>query len=111
MSELLEGSVRLGCFFGVLLLMAVWELQAPRRQLTVRKAPRWASNLGLVVLNSVLARLLVPLTTVSAALVAESRGWGVLHLVAWPAWVETILGVAALDFAIYLQHVLFHAVP
>lgn len=106
-----EAAVRLGCFAGVLVAMAVWELLAPRRHLTVRKTPRWASNLGLVVLNTITARLLIPVTAVAAAGLAESRGWGVLHVVDWPRWWEMLIAIAALDLAIYLQHVMFHAVP
>ncbi len=111
MSNEVEIAVRLGFFGGVLLVMTLWELFAPRRPLTVRKAPRWASNLGLVVLNVVLSRLLVPITAVAAAIFAQSRGWGVLHLIDWPSWVELALAVLAFDLAIYLQHVMFHAVP
>ena len=111
MSAQIEIAVRLGCFLGVLLIMALWEVASPRRPLTVRKAPRWASNLGLVAVNAVLARWLVPVTAVGAALVAQSRGWGLLHLVDWPIWLEIILAVLAFDLAIYLQHVMFHAVP
>jgi sterol desaturase/sphingolipid hydroxylase (fatty acid hydroxylase superfamily) len=111
MSAQIEIAVRLGCFLGVLLVMAIWEVLAPRRPLTVRKAPRWTSNLGLVVVNAVLARFLVPVTAVGAAILAESRGWGLLHLVDWPIWLEILLAVLAFDLAIYLQHVMFHAVP
>ncbi len=111
MSGPLEINVRLGFFLGVLFVMALWEVLAPRRSLTVRKGPRWASNLGLVALNAVLARWLVPITAVGAAIVAESRGWGLLHLVGWPAWLEAVLAILALDLTIYLQHVMFHAVP
>lgn len=111
MSEQLEITVRLAFFGGVLLVMTLWELLAPRRRLTVRKSPRWASNLGLVALNVVLARLLIPTTAVAAAFVAQSRGWGLLHLIDWPTWVEVVLAVLAFDLAIYLQHVMFHAVP
>lgn len=111
MSGQVEVSVRLGFFLGVLLVMALWEALAPRRALTVRKSPRWASNLGLVVLNGLLARFLVPITAVGAAIVAESRGWGLLHLVNWPNWLELVVAILALDLAIYLQHVMFHAVP
>ncbi|MES2793423.1 MAG: sterol desaturase family protein [Planctomycetota bacterium] len=111
MSGQLEITLRLGCFSGVLLLMALWEIFAPRRALTVRKAPRWASNLGLVVLNALLARWFVPITLVGAALVAESKGWGLLYLVDWPWWLEFAVAILALDLAIYLQHVMFHAVP
>ena len=71
-----EPLIRLGCFAGVLLLMALWEFLAPRRRLTVRRTGRWSSNLGLVALNSLAVRLLVPLGAVSAAVLAEERGWG-----------------------------------
>lgn len=111
MSNQMEVAVRLGCFLGVLLGMALWELFAPRRKLNVRKAPRWASNLGLVALNVILARVMIPITAVGAAMFAESRGWGLLHLVDWPNSLEIVAAVLALDLAIYLQHVLFHAVP
>lgn len=62
-------------------------------------------------MNVLLARIAVPVTAVSSAIIAEKRGWGLLHLVDWPDWLEVVLAVVALDFAIYLQHVLFHAVP
>jgi sterol desaturase/sphingolipid hydroxylase (fatty acid hydroxylase superfamily) len=106
-----EIAVRLGFFAGVLLLMTAWELLAPRRALTVRKTPRWASNLGLVGLNIVLARLVIPITAIGAAFGAERRGWGLLHLVEWPLWLEIVLAVIVFDLVIYLQHVMFHAVP
>jgi sterol desaturase/sphingolipid hydroxylase (fatty acid hydroxylase superfamily) len=111
MSESLEIAVRLGFFGGVLLVMSLWEVVAPLRQLTVRKGPRWASNFGLVAINVVLARLLVPITAVAGAVVAQSHQWGLLHQVDWPLWVEVVLAVLAFDLAIYLQHVMFHAVP
>lgn len=111
MSERVELAVRLGCFAAVLLAMALWQWLAPRRPLTVRKAPRWASNLALAVTNAVLARLLIPITAVGAAMFAEARDWGLLHLVEWPLWVEVVLAVFAFDLAIYLQHVMFHAIP
>jgi len=89
----------------------VWEVFLPRRSLAVRKPGRWASNLSLVVLNTVVARVLVPITAVAAALFTQSRGWGLLHLVEWPFWLEIVLAVLVFDLAIYLQHVMFHAVP
>lgn len=111
MTQQVEIAVRLGFFGGVLLVMALWELRAPRRPLAVLKAPRWASNLGLVALNTVAARLLIPITAVAAAMFAESHGWGLLHQVHWPLWLEVVLAILAFDLAIYLQHVMFHAVP
>ncbi len=43
-----EPLIRFGFFFGILILMAVWELLAPRRQLQTPKSMRWFSNLGIV---------------------------------------------------------------
>ncbi len=59
-----EPVIRLSFFLGVLLVMALWEWRAPRRALTVSKVWRWTSNLGIVVLNSLLLRLIFPATAV-----------------------------------------------
>ena len=91
--------------------MALWELMAPRRILTVRKIPRWGSNLGLVVFNTVLLRLFVPLNAVATAIAAEAGGWGLLNLTTWPPWLELLIAVMILDLAVFLQHVMFHFVP
>ena len=106
-----EPVVRLACFMGVLFLMAGWELMAPRRRPTMPRPVRWFSNLGLVVLDNLAVRLLVPAGAVGAAVLAEERGWGLLHNLPLPGWLAVVLTVVALDFVIYLQHVLFHAVP
>jgi sterol desaturase/sphingolipid hydroxylase (fatty acid hydroxylase superfamily) len=45
------------------------------------------------------------------ALIAQERSWGLLNWAEPPYWVAVVIGVALLDLAIYLQHVLFHAVP
>jgi len=106
-----EAIIRLICFGGVLFLMALWEALAPRRRLTQRRAVRWSSNLGLVVLNTVAARLVAPLGAVGVAVLAAEHGWGLFHLVAVPDWLAVVLAVVALDLAVYGQHVMFHAVP
>jgi sterol desaturase/sphingolipid hydroxylase (fatty acid hydroxylase superfamily) len=106
-----QSAIRLGCFASVLALMAAWEVLAPRRRPTTARPVRWVSNLGLVVLDTLAARLLLPLGAVGVALMAEEHGWGLFHNVTLPAWLIVVLSVVALDFAIYVQHVLFHAVP
>ncbi len=106
-----EVTVRLTGFFGVLGLMAVWETLAPRRTPTLSKTSRWPNNLGVVALNSVLLRLAFPAGAVGMALFAEQQGWGVLNHFPMPAGIEIVAAVMALDFAIYMQHVMFHAVP
>jgi sterol desaturase/sphingolipid hydroxylase (fatty acid hydroxylase superfamily) len=69
------------------------------------------SNLGVVALNTALLRLLFPAAAVGFALVGEERGWGLLDNVALPDWLAVLAAIIALDLAIYLQHVMFHAVP
>ena len=106
-----EVAIRLGVFIGVLAAVALAELAFPRRRLTVSKPRRWVSNLGIVFLNSALVRVLLPVTAAGFAVLAASRGWGVFNNVATPVWVAVAGSVVILDFAIYLQHVMFHAVP
>jgi len=106
-----ESAIRLGFFFGVLAVMALWEVAAPRRPAPLGRRARWPSNLGIVALNTLLLRLLLPVTAVGLALVGEREGWGLLHQVPLPAWLALLVAVVALDLVVYLQHVMFHAVP
>ncbi len=107
----LEESIRLGVFFGIFATMAVWELLAPRRALQQRKSMRWTNNLALTVLNGVLLRVIFPVAAIGVAGFAAERGMGVLNLVDVPYLWAIVLSVLALDLAIYLQHLMFHAVP
>ncbi len=106
-----EVAIRLGFFIGVLTIMALWEILAPRRALTTSKSWRWMSNLGIVFLNSFLLRLLFPVAAVGLAAYAVGHGWGLFNQIQIPFWAAAIVSVVALDLAIYLQHVMFHAVP
>jgi sterol desaturase/sphingolipid hydroxylase (fatty acid hydroxylase superfamily) len=91
--------------------MALWEGVAPARKPTLSKALRWANNLGLVAFNTVLLRLLMPAAAVGMAVFAEQQGWGLLNSLDLPSWLAVIVAVAALDFIVWLQHVMMHTVP
>jgi sterol desaturase/sphingolipid hydroxylase (fatty acid hydroxylase superfamily) len=106
-----EPAIRLGFFFGIFAVMALWEVLAPRRALTVSKAVRWANNIGLVFLNTAIVRLVFPLAAVGLAAFAAEHGWGLLNYFTVPFALAVLISVVALDFIIYLQHVLVHAVP
>jgi sterol desaturase/sphingolipid hydroxylase (fatty acid hydroxylase superfamily) len=106
-----EPAIRFGFFALVFVLMALGEIVVPRRHLTTSKPPRWLGNLGLVFLDTLAVRLLLPLGAVAMALVGEVRGWGAFNNLSLPSWLAVVLSVVVLDLAIYLQHVLFHAVP
>jgi sterol desaturase/sphingolipid hydroxylase (fatty acid hydroxylase superfamily) len=106
-----EATIRLGAFIGVFTAMALWEAAAPRRPRSYSRLARWPSNLAIVALNTVLLRILLPATAVSLALLAAQRGWGLLNNLRLPWWSTIVVSVVLLDLAIYLQHVMFHAVP
>ena len=106
-----EATIRLGAFIGVFTTMALWEAVAPRRPSSYSRLARWPSNVAIVALNTVLLRILLPATAVSLALLAAQRGWGLLNNLRLPWWSTVVVSVVLLDLAIYLQHVMFHAVP
>src|SRR5215208_4039142 len=92
-----EPILRLGAFASVFALMAAWELTAPRRRQAIGRLWRWPNNLGVVVIDTIVVRLLFPTAAVGVALVAEARGWGVLNALAVPSWLAVILAVVLLD--------------
>lgn len=107
----METTLRLGSFLVVFALLALWEVWRPRRALTQHKFQRWLTNLSLVAADTLLLRLMGGLVAYSAALYAAQHGWGWLNAVHWPSWVEFIIVILALDFALYLQHVMSHFLP
>ena len=106
-----EPIIRLTSFIGVFLLMVSWEIAAPRRPRTMSKLKRWFVNIGIVVLDTMVVRLLFAGAAVGAAILAGEKGWGVLNVLDWPAWLAVVAAVVLLDVVLYLQHVMFHAVP
>ena len=106
-----EAPLRLGFFLAIFVTMAGWELLAPRRALRERRSLRWTHNLALVAVNTLTVRALLPVAAVGAAGFAAERGTGVLNILQGPyAW-SFALSVVVLDLAIWLQHLMFHAVP
>jgi sterol desaturase/sphingolipid hydroxylase (fatty acid hydroxylase superfamily) len=106
----LEPYLRLGVFLGVLSLMILSEYLFPRRKQQFRRK-RWPANLGLVVLNTLVLRLILPGTTVALALWAESNNIGLFNKLSLPAGVSLVLAVILLDMLIYWQHRFSHSIP
>ena len=106
-----EPLIRMGFFFGVFALVALWELASPRRALKLTRQQRWTANLGIVLLNTVIVRLLFPAAAVGMAALGVEKGWGLLNNFDVPFWLAVPLAVVAMDFVIWLQHVMVHAVP
>lgn len=118
----LEAIWRIGAFIAVFAIMAALESVSPKRRLTYQRLTRWRTNFGIVLLGSLAVRAMamlpgllgaaaVPLVAVSAAFLAADRGWGLLNTVALPAWLEIIVTLLVLDFAIWLQHLASHKIP
>jgi sterol desaturase/sphingolipid hydroxylase (fatty acid hydroxylase superfamily) len=106
-----EPQLRLIVFLGVLVAMALWELAAPRRRQEIPRVIRWTNNLGVVVIDTIVLRLSFPILAVGLAVIAQDRGWGLFNIIAVPGWVAILVSIVVLDLVIYLQHVMFHAVP
>ena len=106
-----ESMIRFAFFLGILGAMAIWEKLSPRRALNTSKSHRWFTNLGLVSIDTLALRLLLPIQAVGMALFVEDRGWGLLNNISLPYWLAVVVGVVSLDFVIYLQHAMFHFIP
>lgn len=107
----LEQTIRLSVFAAVLLLVALWEIIAPRRPPLDNKRRRWFANLSLVVIDTAAVRLLFPILPVALAQLAQVRGWGIFNALQMSPWLKILLSFLILDFIIYLQHILFHHIP
>jgi len=106
----IEGPLRLSAF--VLVGIVLWGLQ---RRFALRgdgrADRRLLSNLGLVVIGSLLLRLAFPLLAVALAVNVEARDGGLFGWLQWPQWIEFGMALLLLDLAIYWQHRAFHVVP
>jgi sterol desaturase/sphingolipid hydroxylase (fatty acid hydroxylase superfamily) len=106
-----EAAIRMAFFLGIFLAVAIIELAVPRRPLTTSKTSRWFANIGIVFINTFLLRILFPITAVGLAVWVQGQGWGLFNNITMPLWLKVVLSAMILDFIIYLQHVMFHAVP
>lgn len=106
-----EPLIRLTVFVGIFVSLAFWEVRKPRRQLQLNKVYRWLNNLSIVAIYSFLLRLIFPAAAVGFAVFAENHGLGLFYWLDLSGWVVLVLGVILLDFAIWVQHVMFHRIP
>ena len=106
-----ETLIRLGAFLAVFAVLSTAEVFAPRRRLTTSKNRRWFTNLTIVALNPLAVALIFPILPVGVAFLAAEQNWGLLNQVGLPFWLQVFVGVVALDLAVYVQHVLHHAIP
>jgi sterol desaturase/sphingolipid hydroxylase (fatty acid hydroxylase superfamily) len=106
-----ESVIRFGFFLGTFALMALWEVLAPLRMPGTSKAVRWPNHVMLAAMNIGLVRVLFPLAAVALAVYAGEHGIGLFNIIPVPYLLAFVGSLLALDLAIYLFHLLFHAVP
>ena len=106
-----EGLIRTIFFFIILALIAYGEMISARRILTVSKTGRWFNNLSLILLNNILIKLTLPMAATGIAVAATAKNWGLFNLLQLPHWAAILSSILLLDLAVYLQHLMFHAVP
>src|SRR3954453_13762463 len=96
-----EPLIRLSVFAGVFALLAAWEALAPRRAQAIGRAWRWPNNLGVVVVDTLVLRVLFPTAAAGFALVCEDHRWDALNNLSLPFWARCLVAVVALDLVIY----------
>jgi sterol desaturase/sphingolipid hydroxylase (fatty acid hydroxylase superfamily) len=109
-----EVLLRLGVFLGLFAVLAAAEAWAPRRPRRQPRGPRWLTNWGIVIVDTLTLRLLaiaLPLLAVGAAMDAAAKNWGLFNRLDWPVVVEIGLAILILDLAIWAQHLVTHKVP
>ena len=106
-----ESYIRLGSFLGLFALLTIWEISTPKRELLGLRRFRWISNIGLIVISSVLIRFILPTAAVGIALHVEQENLGFLNHFDLPFAFQFVLAFILMDLAIYFQHVMFHALP
>ncbi len=106
-----DNQMRLAIFLGTFCVMALLEWVLPKRDTALPKGRRWLTNWGIVVFDSVLVRLVMPILPIGVALYSSEQGWGLLNWIALPGWLSVLIAFVVLDFAIWLQHLISHVVP
>jgi sterol desaturase/sphingolipid hydroxylase (fatty acid hydroxylase superfamily) len=107
-----EAAIRISIFMAVFSAMAAFELWSPKLQRDelrgALKTQRWLTNVGMLVISSVLVRMVFPSAVVGVAIWAEAHQFGLSYQVALPVLVAGIIAFVVLDFAVWLEHVISH---
>ncbi|HEV8472453.1 MAG TPA: sterol desaturase family protein [Methylomirabilota bacterium] len=93
--------------FGILAVIALGEVAAPRRRLTAARSLRWPTNVTLGAINVVLLAAFAAWLSDGPA----AARWGLLHRAAVPGPLAIAFSVVALDALSYASHRLLHRVP
>ncbi|NVK37745.1 MAG: sterol desaturase family protein [Gammaproteobacteria bacterium] len=106
-----EAQVRSGFFCSLLILFMLLEAKFPKRVRRHSRKSRWTANIGLVFVNSITIRLVMPLATIGVAQYAQAQGFGLFNMWQVHPLMVFVVSIIVFDCAIYWQHRLFHAIP
>ena len=94
----------------LILLVGLWEAFGKSREYSVSALYRWLNNFSLLIIDNIVARVVVPVAAIGAALAAVEMGWGVFNNIDLPVWLIFLLTIAILDINNYFQHWLMHRI-
>lgn len=110
-----EAGLRLTIFAAIFSALAVLELLHPRLErpelMRALKARRWFTNLSLLLISSLILRIAFPAAATGVALFAQTQGYGLFPRSGLTPFLAGLLAFVILDFAIWLEHLVFHKLP
>lgn len=99
---------RFGVFIVAFALFALWEKSSNWRQRLTSRRTRWLRHFSLAAISKLCIRLIIPIITISVAILMQSKGLGLLHQSHLPYLTQFMLGLLAFDLALYVQHRMLH---
>lgn len=103
-----EGIIRTLIFALTLLTFGLLEASFEYRKRVMDRKDRWFSNIGIVLLDTLLVRLVFPMGAVGVALYCQSNNHGIFNWMNLSYVPAIILTIIFMDLIIYGQHVLSH---
>lgn len=85
-----------------------WESRMRWRPWLTSRLERWVRHLSLQAFGKLCVRLVFPFTILTLAFLVQEKKIGLFYKSHLPYLTRFVLGVIALDFAVYLQHRLLH---
>jgi len=105
------GSILLAATLSVLLFAAVAEMILPRRTDSHGLMRRWATNIGLALVNHYVVQGAAAVASVLAAYAAQTSQIGLLNHLSVGFGVSLAVAILALELGSYAYHRMMHAVP
>ena len=99
----------------VLFALITWESLAPFFDFFLKKTKQrlihGTTNIVLAVINTLLIVVVFIAAWAWASSLAAENGWGLLHSVDWPIWLQAITAILLFDIFTYWFHRLSHRIP